>query len=146
MRLKITRSVLVGFLLVLFCQLRPASGAEPYKVIVNTSNPVSSISKDQVSKFFLKKVTKWDNGQTVLPVELPKTSPARQAFSLQIHGKPVKAIESYWQQKIFSGRDVPPVEKPSDAQVVGYVKANAGAIGYVSGDTPAGGVKVVDVE
>ena len=146
MGLTITRLVLFGFLLLLPGATRPTSAAEPYKVIVNTSNPVSSMSKDQVSRLFLKKVIKWDNGQAVLPVDLPKNSPSRQAFSIQVHGKPVKAIESYWQQKIFSGRDVPPLEKSSDAQVLAYVKANAGAIGYVSGDTPAGGVKVIDLE
>lgn len=146
MKAKINTIVLFGCLLLLLVGIHPTSASETYKVIVNAANPVSSMKKDQVSRFFLKKVAKWDNGQAVLPVDLPKTSAGRQAFSIEIHGKPVKAIESYWQQKIFSGRDVPPLEKASDAQVLAYVKANSGAIGYVSAASGVGGVKILTLE
>ena len=37
----------------------------------------------------------------------------------------------YWQQRIFSGRDVPPPEFELDREVVEYVLKHAGAIGYV---------------
>jgi len=55
-------------------------------------------------------------------------------------------VKSYWQQQIFSGRDVPPVEKSSDAQVVAFVKQNPGAIGYVAEGTDTAGTKVVTVQ
>jgi hypothetical protein len=55
-------------------------------------------------------------------------------------------VRSYWQQLIFSGRDVPPPELDSDADVVKYVSKHAGAIGYVSGNGDLAGVKVVIVK
>ena len=42
------------------------------------------------------------------------------------------AVKSFWQRMIFSGRGVPPVEKDTDEEVLSYVGANAGAIGYLS--------------
>ena len=56
------------------------------------------------------------------------------------------AVRSYWQQRIFSGRDVPPPEADSDLAVLRYVKENAGAIGYVSDVPNIQGVRVVTVK
>ena len=55
------------------------------------------------------------------------------------------AVKSYWNQQIFSGRDVPPVEKKSDAEVLTFVRSTPGAIGYVSDAAAVDGVRVVTV-
>jgi hypothetical protein len=69
----------------------------------------------------------------------------RGLFSETVLARHVAAVRSYWQQQIFSGRDVPPVEKKNDAEVLEYVRTNRGAVGYVSEASPASGVKVVEV-
>jgi ABC-type phosphate transport system substrate-binding protein len=124
----------------------PSAKTTGYKVIVNTDSDVTSLTKKQVSRLFLKKVTTWDNNVRVAPVDLPSNADTRGDFSKEIHGKSVSAVKAYWQQRIFSGRDVPPLEKDSDASVVAYVRSNPGAIGYVSVGADVKGVKVVDVE
>ena len=60
-------------------------------------------------------------------------------------GKEIASVNSYWQQQVFSGRASPPVVKPSDAEVVAYVAATPGAIGYVAADATVAGVKVLTV-
>ena len=55
------------------------------------------------------------------------------------------AIKTWWNQQIFAGKGVPPPELTSDAKVLAYVSANAGAIGYVSTDINTSDVKVVAV-
>jgi len=116
-----------------------------YKVVVNSGNPASSVSRDQLSALFLKKAP-WPNGQSVQPIDLAEDSPVRRAFTSTVHGRPVGAVKAYWQQKVFSGRDVPPPEKATDAAVLAFVEANPGAIGYVSAAAPIGrGVKEVTV-
>lgn len=116
-----------------------------FKVIVNASNDVSSMPPERVSELFLKKTTQWENGRKVLPVDQVSSSSIREKFSKEIHEKTVTAINSYWRQKIFSGRDVPPPEKSSDADVLAYVAENADAIGYVSANAPLDKVKVLKV-
>jgi len=135
---------IVGLLLVL--SLSSAAHAASYKLIVNDSVKVRSLSKKTVSDSFLKKVRKWEDGAAIVPVDQLEASDVRDAFSRAIHGKPATAIKSYWNQQIFSGRDVPPVEKKSDAEVVAFVRSNAGAIGYVSDGADVTGVRVVTVE
>lgn len=124
----------------------PEARTQGFKVIVNPKVDVSSLSKRDVSRLFLKKVKTWDNDLTVNPVDLPSNEEAREMFSRAIHGKSVSAVKAYWQQRVFSGRDVPPPEKDSDASVIAFVRNNPGAIGYVSENADLSGVKVIDVE
>lgn len=116
-----------------------------FKIIVNPTNNISSMTKEQVSELFLKKVTQWENGRKALPVDQVTSSPIREKFSKEIHEKSVTAINSYWRQKIFSGRDVPPPEKSSDADVLAYIAENADAVGYVSANAPIDKVKVLKI-
>lgn len=116
-----------------------------YQIVVNPENPTSRLERDRVSKMFLKKIARWDHDVTVLPVDLIPRSPVREKFSKEIHGKSVGTIKNYWQQQIFSGRNAPPPEKTSDSDVIEYVRVNAGAIGYVSGEADVEGVKAVEI-
>lgn len=122
-----------------------AQGNATYRVIVNAANPVSSLTKAQLSQFFLKKVTVWQDGRRVAPADSAEDSTVRQAFSRDVHRRSVAAIKAYWQQRIFSGSDVPAPEFATDAEIVAYVRANPGGIGYVSPDTALAGVKAVGV-
>lgn len=122
------------------------SAPAAYKVIVHASNPVTALSKAQVTQFFLKTKKNWEDGQQVLPVDLSASSPVRAAFSKEILGKSVAAVKSHWQQQIFSGRDVPPPEQVNDALVVAYVATNPGAIGYVAAGVTTAGAKTVVLE
>jgi ABC-type phosphate transport system substrate-binding protein len=139
------RARILGAIVLLMAMSSLAFGAD-FKVIVNNANEVTRISKADLNALFLKKMVKWSDGIPAAPVNQSKKSPVRESFTTAVHGKSVAAVESYWQQQIFSGRDVPPPEKSSDADVVAFVKANGGAVGYVSESTPTPGVKVVGVE
>ena len=55
------------------------------------------------------------------------------------------AISSYWAQRIFSGRDVPPPELDSDEAVIEYVLKNRGAVGYVSPSAKLERAKVLPI-
>ena len=128
----------------LLASMPAVAGAEDYKVIVNSANPTSSVTTGQLSGLFLKK-TPWPHGQAVVPVDLSEDSPVRRSFTSAVHARPVAAIMAYWQQKVFSGRDVQPPEQASDAEVIAFVRANPAAVGYVSADAAVNGVKVLTV-
>jgi ABC-type phosphate transport system substrate-binding protein len=124
---------------------RPAA-AQGFQVIVNSANPVASLPKDVVAKLFLKQETSFPGGATATPVEPAKGSAARDAFAKTVLGWTVKKLDTYWQQQIFSGKDIPPASKATDDEVVAFVKANPGAIGFVSAGAATGGVKVITVQ
>ncbi len=70
---------------------------------------------------FMKKVFTWKDGEPVKPIDLVPGSDIRKKFSQEIHGRNVYSIKNYWQQMIFAGRDVPPLEKETDAEIIEYV-------------------------
>ena len=108
-------------------------------VVVNAAGP-DALSKDDVSRAFLKK------GGALVAVDQAKSAKVRDAFSKAVLGRPASAVATHWQQQIFAGKDVPPPEKGSDAEVLAYVRANPKAIGYVGAGTDLGaGVKSVTV-
>jgi ABC-type phosphate transport system substrate-binding protein len=125
---------------------RDATRDPSFVIVVNDQNSVVALPRGRVSRFFLKKALRWDSGVLVQPVDLPSGSSVREAFSRRVLEKSVGSVRAYWQQQIFSGRAVPPIEKPTDDAVLEFVRLNAGAIGYVS--TPAAlprGVRTIEV-
>lgn len=138
------RIIVLGLALLALGSARPA--AAQYVVIVNGGSSVESISKGDLSKIFQKKSRNLPDGTSAVPVDLDKSSSVREAFSQEVHGRGVNAIEAYWQQQIFAGKDVPPETKGSDAEVMAFVSSTPGAIGYVSAGASLGsGVKRVAV-
>lgn len=110
---------------------RAASAQGSFVVVVNVTNPASSIGRSELAALFTKREMSWSDGTPAFPVDLPADDPTREAFTAAIHGKSSKAIRAYWQQQIFSGRQVPPPERDSDEQVLAFVRTTVGAVGYV---------------
>ena len=128
--------------MVLLASLQGWAQGGSYKIVVNPSNPVASMSRDDLSRIFLKKSTKFPDGRGASPVDLPVSSPIRESFSKNIHGKPASAVDAYWQQQIFSGRDIPPAQK-SESAALSFVRSNENGIAYVAAGADTGGLKVI---
>lgn len=122
------------------------AAANGFVVVVNDQNTVTSMPRALVSRFFLKKALRWDSGAVAQPVDLPANSPVREAFTRAVLSKSVASVKAYWQQQIFSGREVPPPEKPTDDAVLEFVRTTPAAIAYVSpSSTLPRGVRVLDI-
>jgi hypothetical protein len=117
----------------------------PYRIICNPSNSITAVDRRLVQDAFLKRVTIWPTGELIRPVDQVSTSPVRRTFSQEVLKRPVEAVRSYWQQRIFAGRELPPPEVRSDDEVVRFVLREPGAVGYVSGDAPVNGAKILIV-
>ena len=114
-----------------------------YRIIVNPKNPVTALDRRFLQDAFLKKTRYWPGDKVIKPVDLTPSSSVRDRFTQEVLGRSTSAIRAYWQQRIFSGRDVPPPELASDQKVVEYVLQHAEAVGYVSGAAELAGSKVV---
>jgi ABC-type phosphate transport system substrate-binding protein len=110
-----------------------------YQIIAHEKNPANTASREFLADVFLKRASRWESSQNALPVDQRMDSRVRKTFSLGVLKRPVTAVRSYWTQRIFSGRDVPPPELGSDEAVGRFVASHPGAVGYISsGPTPAG--------
>jgi ABC-type phosphate transport system substrate-binding protein len=145
--LRLTRRASLGALVWAVLGDRVARGEEgtPFRVIVHPDNPARTIDRGALAKMFLKEASKWDDGEAAHPVDLRADSETRSRFSEAIIKRSVSAVRSYWQQKIFSGRGVPPPEVETDAEVVHYVLRYRGSVGYVSSRADVLKAKVLTV-
>lgn len=128
-------------------RVRADSRGPAYQVIVNPNNPSVAVDREFLADAFLKKTTTWPKGgETIRPVDLPPRSAVRRQFSEEILHRSVAEVKGYWQQRIFSGRDVPPPELDADEDVVRYVLKYEGAVGYVSGGANLGEARPLRVQ
>lgn len=123
-----------------------AESAPEFRVVVHPENPLSSLSKEFVTDVFLKRTTRWHDGEAAHPVDQRADSGVRRAFSDSVLRRSVAAVKRYWQQRIFSGRDLPPPELDSNDAVIGFVLEHRGAIGYVSNGAKLGRAKGVSLQ
>jgi TonB family protein len=122
----------------------PVAAQDGYRIVVNPSNPVSSLSKSQVTKLFLEKST-WDDGAQASPVDLLPASPVREGFSKDVLGLSVPAAVDRMATAAAAVGANPPPAVASDREVLAYVRLKPGAIGYVSLAADVTGVKVIAV-
>jgi hypothetical protein len=125
-----------------------AHATEPrtaYRIICHPNNASDAVDRQFLEDVFLKKTTTWPRGGVTRPVDLEPESRVRRQFSLDVLRRPVDAVRSYWQQRIFSGRELPPPELERDEDVVSFVLKDPGAVGYVSADTALRGARVLTV-
>ena len=137
--MSIRHVLLAGFLVL---SLAASAFAQNFRIVVHESNPAASLTRAEVSDLFLKKTVKWKTGGDAQPVDQKAASPVRGEFTRAVHGKSLAAVQSYWQQQIFSGRGVPPQEVAGDRAVLEWVQGNAGGIGYVSAGAALSGFNV----
>jgi hypothetical protein len=143
-------SAMVSLLLVLPASEAALPESRPvgngYLIIVNPNNPETEVDRAFLEGAFLKKVTRWPNDQVIRPAELVAGAPARRRFSQEILERSVEAVEGYWQQRIFSGRDVPPPDFATSQEVIHYVLKYEGAIGCIAADSDLAGVKILTIK
>ena len=144
--MRLEKAAIIVVLSVLVWTVPAVAADQGFKVVVNVSNSTTEISKESLSTCFMKQTTMWISGLPVVPVDQATNSETRMVFSKEVHGRDVNAIKSFWQRQIFSGKGVPPPEKASDDEVLAFVRANPGAVGYVSFNADIGsGVKVLEI-
>ena len=141
-----TRIVVAALVAALLQPARSGAGAG-FVLVVNEANPLDHAARADVSKLFLKRAPTWANGVPALPCDLSSSSPARKAFSQDVHGKPVWVIVAFWQQEIAAGRSQPPASCSSEVHALQAVRDNPGAIAYVAEGTALGaGLKILALQ
>jgi ABC-type phosphate transport system substrate-binding protein len=127
---------------VLSCSL---AKAQAVAVIANSSVKASDVSTDELRDVFTGDKSSLHDGSKVNPVTL-KGGGVNDAFLKQYVGKSDAAFRTSWRSLVFTGQGSMPKAFDSEAQMVDYVAATPGAIGYVGAGTPHDKVKTLAVK
>jgi len=112
-------------------------------VVVSAKNPVTSLSRGQVTDIFLGRTLRFPDGQPAVPIDQFEGSSTRDEFYLAFAGKSQAQINAHWSRIIFTGRGQPPLEVANAAEVKKRLAHDPSAIGYIEPRMVDSSVKVV---
>lgn len=124
--------------------LGAGTSAADVQIIANSNVPASEISADDVKQIFLGDKTAV-GGAAVEPV-LALGGPTHELFLKTYVGKSDQALRTHFKSLVFTGKGSMPKAFATDAEIIRYVSATKGAIGYVSSGAEISGVKRLAVK
>ncbi len=113
--------------------------AADYAVVVANSNPVESMSKEDVQRHFLKNpIRRWDGGEKIVPVDLVNNEKQKAELISDFFNMTLDEYKRYWASQRYVTGDRPPKEVDDD-DAADFFADNDGAIGVIAASkvTPA---------
>jgi len=111
-------------------------------IITQPSNPLKSLSLEELKRVYLRRSLLDANGIRWIPLNLPVDHELRQNFSLALFNTPPEEQEQYWNELYFQGI-TPPEVLASEEAIVRFVSITPGAIGYVNKHSADRRVKIL---
>lgn len=111
-----------------------------FRVVANTDARGEAISKKVLVAAYRGETVRWASGMAMQPLDQSARSSLRKAFSRDVLGQSIQEQQVYWIKQISMGRRNAPPVKVTDEEVLAFLVANPGSIGYVSvaASIPAG--------
>lgn len=128
MRLNRIRSILVIGTLLL---LATGSAWAQLVVVVNARSGVAAMSRNEVINIFFGRNRQFFNGLEAQPVDMLDSHPDRARFYGALVGKDLADINAYWSRQVFSGRMQSPPKMGTPDEVIKWVAAQPGGIGFI---------------
>ena len=122
----------------------PVTAQDEVAIIVNPSNPISTLSAGDLHRIFTGDKSTWPNGKHVLLVMAPPGSPEREVVLKNVYKMSEAEYAKYFLQATFTGAvSAPPKAASSAAEMKQLVAGNPGAIGYLKQQDADSSVKVL---
>ena len=82
-------------------------------------------------------------GVNVTPVALKTGTPLRNRFLKEFLNQNEEKYTAYWTVRLYIGKGTPPMELGSTSDVIGFVQATPGAVGYIDANDVQPGMNVI---
>jgi len=145
MKLNSMHKTALAIVLMSACLALASPAAAAVVVVTNPAVPGDAVSASNLQKYYLGKSTSWSDGTSVKPAMLVG-GPTTDEFLKSYVKKSSSQFKTFWKKAVFSGTGTPPEEFGSDADVIKYVAATPGAVGYVAEGSDTAGTKVLTVQ
>ena len=123
-------------------------------VIVNSKNPVESLTKDELRRIYLGEMTGWDfaddRRENIILIDYKgEVEIGKKFYEIAVGMSPIK-VRMKWLGKILNGEFKElPMSTDSERKLVRFVAGNVGAIGFLHiADlySPLDSVKIVKID
>lgn len=134
-------------IVLLFLSINILSSAQ-IAIVVNSNNPVSELSINELKAIFLGKQVYFRQGENL--ILLCDYKPDIDEFCTKVYGYSGKTMNKHWFQLIFSGTSANPPKKMNSVEnLLNFISIQQNAIGYISvKNIPQNvkGIKVLKIE
>lgn len=121
------------FVLAALLVVSPAVRAD-YYIVVRADNPQPAITQRQALDLYMGGSRVLFNGDFAVVFDLPRDDPQRASFYKALTGLSPAQVNSHWARLMFSGQRMPPQALPDESAMVGMVKRNPSALGWLSAE------------
>lgn len=121
---------LLQLIVVCLVMLTVARGVAGEEVLVIGHPALSKTDKATLQRIYTGRAVSIGQ-QTVAPINLPPGNPVREDFLQICLDQNEEQYTGYWLVRRYVGKGAPPMELGSVDEVLRYVQATPGAIGYV---------------
>lgn len=113
-------------------------------IIVNSANPVASMTDSEAKLYYLRKVKKrWPEiNKNIQPVDRASAGIERDVFYEKILKMNADNVEKYFSEKEYQNAEPNRKKVQNEAEMIQFVADNVGAIGFASKDAANGNSKV----
>lgn len=111
--------------------------------VVSAKSSIESLSNSQITDIFLGRRTRFPDGSSAIPIDLPEGSAARNEFYTRLADMSPSKMKAYWSRIIFTGRGQPPNTAATSIDAKKLLLANPNAISYIDKSLVDSSVRVV---
>lgn len=133
------RSLFLGLFLLVS---QPAFSAS--KVLINDDVESKAIDSTFLSQVFAMQIRKWPNGVAIHVYTLPTNSQQHRQFVIEKLKIQTHQLDRIWNRMLFTGTGKAPTVVNTEREMVEVIRSQPGAVGYVSREYPAEGVRVLE--
>jgi hypothetical protein len=119
-----------------------AATAQDVVLVANKAVRISEITDADLRGIFIGTRTRFADGSHAVPVIL-KGGPVHEVFLKKHVGQGPEEFRSEWRKMVFTGQGAMPKAFDSESDLIEYVAATPGAVGYVSRVSSQDGVRVL---
>ena len=124
----------------LFLSLNSGKLYAQFVAVVNSENPINSLSMIQLRSIYLGEITTWEfdrkRSENIILVDYRQKTKSTEQFYKIVTGLSQSRIRLEWLGKILNGEfQILPVKLSSETDILKYISKNVGAIGFVDAES-----------
>ena len=124
--------------------LTASAAPEEVDVVVNKSNSLGPLSREEVRRIFVGEKSSWAGGKRIIVLMLARDQPEREIILREVFKMNESDYTKYFLQAAFTGRvQAAPKDLSSAAEMKARLAANPNAIGYLKKENVDDSVRVL---
>jgi ABC-type phosphate transport system substrate-binding protein len=121
------------------------SRAQEAAIVVNKDTKVTSLTADDFRNILLGKKLKFEDGSNI-KLAILADGPVHERVIRGFTQRTTDQFDKFWKRQVFSGQGIMPQQFKTDAELIAYVAATPGGLGYVGSGSVTATVGLVEIK